>query len=122
MMPRKRSSSVARTNPNPWRARPVPRWSGVLAPIIANAFQDLRISVALYTKEEGVPEEWYPIHVAPNVTSFEFASGTVSRRYPYNYRMFEQVRRKRVPMLGLHAGFHDLFVPVGDDSELWGIL
>src|SRR5580765_2872783 len=86
-------------------ARPIAPGASLLAPVVANVFQDLRISVAVWTKKGTLPEEWYPIHVAPNVSAFEIEQSVNPQRYAYNYRTFERVLRTRAPVLGTHAGF-----------------
>ena len=109
----------------PWAAiRPdLPAWPTLLAPLVANAFEEFRISVsvALWT-DEGVYPTWHPFHVVPNVSSFEYEHGVEARRWRYNHRVFAQVRRERRSVLAEHAGFHDSFIPLGDSSEVQAVL
>jgi len=109
----------------PWAAiRPdLPAWPTLLAPLVANAFEEFRISVsvALWT-DQGVYPTWHPFHVVPNVSSFEYEHGVEARRWRYNHRVFAQVRRERRSVLAEHAGFHDLFVPLGDSGEVQAVL
>jgi AraC-like DNA-binding protein len=95
----------------------LPHAHTVLATVIANAFEELRVAVALY-----VPGEWYPIHVVTGVDAFELEFGVAERRQPYNYSCFDRVKRDGAAVLSAHAGFNDLFVPVGDRDNTWGIL
>jgi AraC-like DNA-binding protein len=95
----------------------------LLAPLVANAFEELRISVsvALWT-DLGPYPTWHPFHVVPNIASFEYEHGVEARRWRYNHRTFSQVRRERRAIRGEHAGFHDLFVPLGDAREVNAVI
>jgi AraC-like DNA-binding protein len=96
----------------------LPSRHSVLAPVVADVFRELDLSAAL---QRG--RLWYPIHVVPtNIASFEIALGCEKRRDAYNTRSFRQAWRRRTGVLGRHAGFCDLFVPVGDGGEPWGTL
>jgi AraC-like DNA-binding protein len=105
----------------PWAANPpdLPTWPTLLAPLVANAFEELRISVsvALWT-DQGLYPTWHPFHVVPNIASFEYEHGVEARRWRYNHRTFSQVRREHRPSRGEHAGFYDLFVPLGDAKDV----
>jgi len=79
----------------------------LLSPIIAHYFGILRVSAAIW--DAG---EWFVINASPSPTSFEDEHGVESRRGPYNERHFAKVHRSKKSILGEHAGFHDLFVPV----------
>jgi AraC-like DNA-binding protein len=93
-----------------------PRHS-VLAPVVADVFGELGLSAAL---QHG--SLWYPIHVAdPNVASFELPHGREKRRDAYNTRMFRRAHQHKAVVVGEHAGFYDLFVPVGGGRP-WGTL
>jgi AraC-like DNA-binding protein len=85
--------------------------------VLANVFEELRITAALYADPE-----WYPIHNVPDVTAFELEHGVELRRARYNGRCSDRLRRDRESVLGEHAGFSDLFVPVGDRKRVWGML
>ena len=119
-MPPHRRSYV-RKRELPWAANSpdLPTWPTLLAPLVANAFEELRISVsvALWT-DLGPYPTWHPFHVVPNIASFEYEHGVEARRWRYNHRTFSQVRRERRAIRGEHAGFHDLFVPLGDAREV----
>lgn len=52
----------------------------LLAPLVTFIFKVLRVSAAVW--EHG--EDWFPIHVEPNVTRFEQEHGVEQRRYEYN--------------------------------------
>jgi AraC-like DNA-binding protein len=80
--------------------------------VVAHAFEDLRISVALWV----AGATWYPIHVVPGVADFEYEHGVASRRWAYNFSCCERVTREKRTVRGCHAGFFDLFVPVRDDQ------
>src|SRR5450432_1472094 len=102
----------------------LPYWRALVAPVLAHAFDELKIgvslwtdpSVALWTNAKGVPEQWYAIHSAPNIVQFEMEQGKEARRYRYNDRSFAQVRKERKVVRGTHGGFHDLFMPVGEGA------
>ncbi|HEV8246305.1 MAG TPA: AraC family transcriptional regulator, partial [Polyangiaceae bacterium] len=102
----------------------MPAWHGLLAPVVANAFDDLRVGVALRVPLGRPPgnDFWYPIHGVPAVSTFELEHGVGGRRWAYNARCFAEVERTRKGVLGEHAGFKDLFVPVLDASGVHGIL
>jgi AraC-like DNA-binding protein len=66
--------------------------------------------------------DWWPFFERPgNVISFELAHGLEGKREAYNRRMLAQARRVGRPVVGAHAGFHDLFVPIGAAAGL-GVL
>jgi AraC-like DNA-binding protein len=104
------------------RVRPLPSWSAVLAPVVAHTFEELRISVSLNTKHQGMHDQWHPFHIATDVTSFEYEHGVAARRWAYNAECFDRVRKTGRLVRGEHAGFHDLFVPVATDKDVRGIL
>jgi AraC-like DNA-binding protein len=101
----------------------LPGWPTLLSPVVAEAFEELRIgvSVALWT-DDGPYAQWYAIRTVPDVTSFEYEHGVESRRWSYNARSFERVRRERRIVRGEHAGFCDLFVPLGDGPDVRAVL
>jgi AraC-like DNA-binding protein len=66
--------------------------------------------------------DWWPLFRGPgNVVSFELAHGLEKKREAYNARMLARACRAGRPVLGEHAGFHDLFVPIGAGGRL-GVL
>jgi len=90
----------------------LPNWHGLLTPVVAHTFDELRVSVALWI----AGDYWYPIHIVPNVNDFEYEHGVASRRWAYNFRSFEEARRERKIIRGELSGFSDLFVPVQDSA------
>jgi AraC-like DNA-binding protein len=89
----------------------------MLSPIIVGILRGLGVSVAL-----RADDEWYGILDAPNVLPFELELGVEARRWPYNDECFAKARRTKKTVLGQHAGFYDLFVPISDGGRVWGIL
>jgi AraC-like DNA-binding protein len=83
-----------------------------LGPVLANVFQELRLSATL---TDG--RTWLPVYGSPNVVSIEFAHRVEGRRDPHNARSLARARRTGRPVLAQHAGFHDLFAPVGLGSQ-----
>jgi AraC-like DNA-binding protein len=96
---------------------PLPNWQALLTPVVANIFQDISISVALWVSGAF----WHPIHVVPNVIAFESEHGVEERRHPYNAACLAKAGRERRLVRGQFAGFHDVFVPVHDESGVRGI-
>jgi AraC-like DNA-binding protein len=99
----------------------LPTWRTLLAPVLANVFDELGIGASLWN-DEGEYEEWYPIHTPPGVFSFEYELGAQDERYRYNHRSFVEVCRTRAILLGQHAGLCDFFVPVQDAGGVRAIL
>jgi AraC-like DNA-binding protein len=95
----------------------VPHAAGFLATTLTNCFEELGISAALYSDPE-----WYPLHNVPNVADMEVEHGVEDRRVAYNDRCLQRVQRNKRLVLGEHAGFFDLFVPVGDGRRVWSTL
>jgi len=60
---------------------------------------------------------WVPVFSYPSVVSAEFAYRVEGRRDPHNARAIARVRRERRAVIAQHAGFHDLYVPVGANAE-----
>jgi AraC-like DNA-binding protein/catechol 2,3-dioxygenase-like lactoylglutathione lyase family enzyme len=94
------------------------RARGLLLPAVASVFGELDINVSLWAGDVA----WYPVHVGPSAISFEFAYGTETARWSYNARCMRRVVRTKKAVLGEHAGFQDLFVPVSDAGALWAVL
>jgi AraC-like DNA-binding protein len=103
-----------------WRQEqaPLPDSFGLVSPLVAYMFAELRIGVAL----RHLPSDWNVIHHETNVTAFETEHGREQLRWPYNERCFEEVERTRALVRGEHAGFNDLFVPVLDASGVCAIV
>jgi len=97
---------------------PLPAWHGLLAPVAANAFSELGITVSLWI----TGDHWSPFHVVPSVIQFEHEHGVGPRRWAHDGASFAEVYRTRRLLLREHAGFHDLFVPVLDSDSIPGVL
>ncbi len=108
---------AARAKPGPGPAPPLPNWQGLLTPVVAHAFSELRISVSLWLSGDW----WHPIHLEPSVTSFEYDHGVAKHRWAYNFRCFAQVKKEKKPLRAEHAGWFDLFVPIQDKAGVRGI-
>ena len=93
----------------------VPR--DLLAPVVAADFARLRISVSIWAL--GV---WRALHLVSNVASFEVEHGGWPLRHFYNERNLERVRREKRIVLGEHAGFLNLFVPVIHENKVVTVL
>jgi AraC-like DNA-binding protein len=94
-----------------------PHARALFTPVIVGILAELAVSVAL-----RADEEWYGILQAPSVLPFELELGVESRRWVYNDACFAKAERTGKTVLGQHAGFHDLFVPISDGRRVWGIL
>ncbi|HEV8244637.1 MAG TPA: AraC family transcriptional regulator, partial [Polyangiaceae bacterium] len=90
----------------------------LLAPMLVHAFSELRISVSIWLGKD----DWYALHVAPNVTELELQYGVMPRRWRYNRSAFSRVLSSRQAELGEHAGFFDLFVPIFEGERVCGLL
>jgi AraC-like DNA-binding protein len=97
---------------------PLPPWHGLLAPVAANAFGELGITVALWI----TGDHWSPFHVVPSVIQFEHEHGVGPQRWAHDTLSFAEVYRTRRLVLRQHAGFYDLFVPVLDSNSIPGVL
>jgi AraC-like DNA-binding protein len=111
---------VRRVIPEPrdWTYPPLPRRHGMLAAIMCHTFGELGVNAALWIRDAW----WHPLHRARDVTDFERELGADQRRWAYNDRCFRQAIREKRAVVGEHAGFHDVFVPVIDQEGLHGIL
>jgi len=107
------SQPQRRPGPSAPAAGPL-RTHAILAQALPSIFIDLHLSASLL--EIPAPGEWIwqPIHIVPDVSSFELAHGVENRRSEYNYRAVTQVFRDDKIVMGQHAGFYDLFVPISD--------
>jgi hypothetical protein len=103
------------------RAIPVPvaraRAAAMALPIVAGALDDLEPSVSL--KADAA---WHPIHVVSNVSALDVLRGVDASRWPYNEASYDRARRQNATVVGEHAGFSDLFVPIADAAGAWGVL
>ncbi len=84
---------------------------------VAFWFQMVGVGISVYSNT-GID----PIHSPTGVVAFELEHGKEQERYVHNSRALEQVRRQGSPVLSEHAGFWDLFVPVGKGASLRAIL
>jgi AraC-like DNA-binding protein len=91
--------------------------SELLAPAIAADFARLRISVSFLA--HGV---WRALELVPNITTYEVEHGGWPSRHLYNARSLERVEREKRSVLGEHAGFFDLFVPVHQEGSVDAVL
>ena len=98
---------------------PLRNWQALLALVVANAFEELKVSVSLWMTGDW----WYPVNIVEGqgVLAFEYAHGVGARRWAYNNRCFERLRRERKIVRGEHAGFSDLFVPIQTEHGLQGV-
>jgi len=118
----------ARTlKPNVSAAPPLPalrapaNWQALLSLVVANAFEELKVSVSLWM----MTGDWsYPINTVEGqgVLAFEYAHGVGARRWAYNSRCLERLFKERKIVRGEHAGFSDLFVPIQSGRDLHGVL
>jgi AraC-like DNA-binding protein len=83
----------------------------LLSPLAAQAFQVLGLGATLVRGRKL--ERWDPIYISEfNVMHFEFEHAGGAARSRYNKRCAAKVYATGKAVLGEHAGFHDLFVPV----------
>jgi AraC-like DNA-binding protein len=104
---------------------------GLLIPHVCKMFEDLQVAGALYfleKRERSLAAKvwrggaWIDIHALPNLLDFEVEHGLISKRHVYNGRCIRQVLRTKKTVLGEHAGFADLFVPIGTDQRVQAVL
>jgi AraC-like DNA-binding protein len=100
----------AQPTPKDWQPLALPSSSGLLGPVMAHGFDELRISVAVWMDRD----HWHPIHVVPDVTHFEYHYGAAPGRWAYNERCLTRAARDKRTVVGEHAGFFDLFAPIAD--------
>jgi AraC-like DNA-binding protein len=89
----------------------------LLIPAFCKVFQDLRVSSSLW-----VDSYWAAIYGEPSVVTFEIEHGVLLERGPHNERCFTRARRERTTVIGKHAGFHDMFVPIVDGAGVHGFI
>ncbi len=63
------------------------------------------------------PDGWHAVHTVPNVLSFELEHGVEVERWTYNARCMGRAVRQRRAVLGQHAGFTDLFIPICEGKQ-----
>jgi len=101
-----------------WQPLPLPAWPELITPVVIKLFDELRISVAINTERD----QWHPFHESPDVTTFEYEHGVAARRWKYNGKCFKLASKDGRPIIGEHAGFRDLFVPVLAGRTVRGML
>ncbi len=92
----------------------------MLAQVLGNVFQELRLAASL---TDG--ETWYPIYSLPlpGIDAFELANGVEKQRTLHNERGIARARRERLGVVVEHAGFCDLFAPVVEhDRRVRGVI
>jgi AraC-like DNA-binding protein len=89
-------------------------------PAVVNAFEWLDVPISLKTADG-----WQVILARShrrNLWDFELEHGVEADRNAYNERCIAEARRRRAPFVGQHAGFSDLFVPLGSDDAVDPVL
>lgn len=99
------------------RSEQVQRADTLWGPIVGNAFEEIGISVTLRSHEQ-----WFPIHTRDNVIQFELEHSAEKRRVAYNGRCLRRTTSRNEVLIGRHAGFSDLFVPVGQVRQTQAIV
>jgi len=84
---------------------------------VAYWFQMVGVGISIYSNT-GID----PIHNPGGVVDFELEHGKEQERYVHNSQSMITVRREGTSVLSEHAGFWDLFVPVGKGSTMRGII
>ncbi|HEV8244730.1 MAG TPA: helix-turn-helix domain-containing protein, partial [Polyangiaceae bacterium] len=95
----------------------VPRKHALLAPLLANVFDTLHVGVTLLDAHD-----WHRIHDVPHVLMFESEEGVEAHRVAYNDRCMMQAAARKRAVIGQHAGFSDLFVPIIREGRLRAML
>src|SRR4029078_11728184 len=111
--------------PAPAPSQAPERSYALAAQVLGNLFTDLRLSSSIL--DGGF---WHPTHIpvasqrseeVVDMVVFELVHGVERRRYAYNLRAAKRAQRAGRSVVGQHAGFYDLFVPVGIRGS-WGTL
>jgi AraC-like DNA-binding protein len=89
-----------------------------LIPSACKVLQDLGVSASICFEGHG-HAYWAPFQEHPNVLAFEMEHGKLGDRYEYNERCLRRARRLKSTVVGKHAGFCDLFVPIIVEDEVW---
>jgi AraC-like DNA-binding protein len=85
---------------------------------LIKTFGNLRVGATL--KDDS---GWYAIYTPPRILiTFEYVHGLAPERYAYNADSVGKVERSGKVLLGDHAGFSDLFVPVGPKGNVEAVL
>ncbi|HEV8246301.1 MAG TPA: AraC family transcriptional regulator, partial [Polyangiaceae bacterium] len=117
-MAQRLSARDSKWNPPPVVIPELPAWDTLLTLLTAHAFDQLRVAISFWNTKKY----WHPIHTPPGAMEFEIEHGVEARRWPYNERCFAEVLRSGKLVVGEHAGFYDLFVPVRDRGGIKGLL
>jgi AraC-like DNA-binding protein len=64
------------------------------------------------------PGRWRAIHQEPSVVPFELRFGLDIERVKYNERCVRQAESRRTLVIGRHAGFWDVFMPIVVDRQV----
>jgi len=80
---------------------------------LTDIFELIGVSASILT-----PGRWRAIHQEPSVVPFEVRYGLDIERVKYNRRCVDQAVSRRGLVIGRHAGFWDLFVPVVADRKV----
>ena len=86
--------------------------------MIANACAELGIGLSIWVGRD----DWYVVNGVPSTTEFELQFGLMTRRWAYNRRCLSKVVAEGTSVVGEHAGFFDLFVPIFEGKRVWGVL
>jgi AraC-like DNA-binding protein len=78
-----------------------------------------RIGVALTMVD---PRGWHALHAHANTLDFETEYGVEPERWTYNGRLANEVAERRRLLVGEHAGFCDLFVPLLEGDQVRQLL
>jgi AraC-like DNA-binding protein len=90
------------------------------APLVLNVFAELDIMVSLWSN--GTWREVCQRPEAHGLVRFEHQHGAAVDRFGYNMKNLARARRHRRTVLGRHAGFADLFVPVPTPGRVHSVL
>jgi AraC-like DNA-binding protein len=102
------------------------RTHALLSQAMGSLFVDLGLSASLL---DG--DDWHPLYIpivfqhseiVADVVIFERVHGVAARRAAYNARAVRRMRGEGGSLLATHAGFYDLFVPVGDRFGTLGMV
>jgi AraC-like DNA-binding protein len=91
----------------------------MLAQVLGNVFQELRLAASL---TDG--RTWYPIYSLPlpGIAAFELANGMEKQRTEHNERAIARARREKSGLVVEHAGFSDLFAPIVEDKSVRAVI
>jgi AraC-like DNA-binding protein len=90
---------------------------GFLIQEISKLFGELEIGASIHRNSL-----WLEVHATPSVLDFELEHGILNERYVYNERLIRRARREGKALIGMHAGFADLFVPIQAPGGSPGVL